>query len=96
MNIVSIQKQQARKQHRCNSCLSVIEKGETYVATFITDGGDAWKWRDHIICDKIAAIRIPYFNAWGDEVTDGWLNDDMQAAGFTDKNEYLRYLEDIP
>jgi hypothetical protein len=96
MNIVSKKNQQARKKHKCNSCLTVIEIGETYVATFITDGGDAWKWRDHIICDKIGAIRIPYFNEWDDEVADGWLNDDMQDAGFTDKNEYLKYLEAQP
>lgn len=96
MNIISVQKRQAQKRHICNSCLSVIEVGETYVATSYADGGDIWTRKDHIICDKIAAIRIPYFSKWGDVITDGWLNDDMQDAGFQDKNEYLRHLENHP
>lgn len=96
MNILSVQKRQARKQYRCNSCRNVIEKGETYVATSFVDNRDIWTWRDHIICDKIAAIRIPYFSKWGDVVTDGWLNDDMDGAGFQDKDEYLKHLENNP
>jgi hypothetical protein len=93
MTIVSTNQQRARKQHMCCSCQELIVKGESYTATFITDGGDAWTWKEHVVCHKIGSIRIRELDDWGDGVSQGWLNDDMQDAGYTDKNEYLKHLE---
>lgn len=53
MYSVSVKNPKARKQHRCDLCCGIIEKGEVYESQFNKDGGDVWTWKGHLKCQKL-------------------------------------------
>ena len=47
----------SRKKHRCDLCGFRIEKGDSYLSSFIVEDGDSWMFKTHIkcheLCDKL-------------------------------------------
>ena len=67
----------ARKEHCCNYCGGLIDKGEEYGNSFVVDEGVGWTWKSHIHCNEL--IDLMEMNHWGDGVTHSefcdWLDD---------------------
>ena len=53
MDVIRSKKQKARKNHSCDLCNKIIEKGTTYHYSFIVDGGDSWEFKCHLGCEYI-------------------------------------------
>jgi len=53
MDTLSDETRKARKQHRCNWCGNIIQKGEKYRHSVYVDGGDMWSFKAHLKCDQI-------------------------------------------
>jgi hypothetical protein len=60
--LISVSTQKARKNHRCNLCNRVIEKGETYRRQFIKDSGDTYSFKEHDKCGEIANYLWAYID----------------------------------
>lgn len=43
----------ARKQHRCDYCGAIIEKGEKYYYSFCKYAGEVYEWKSHLECKYI-------------------------------------------
>lgn len=54
METISTSTPKARKQHRCNFCEGVIEKGEAHDQQTNKHDGVVYQWRAHFRCSKIA------------------------------------------
>lgn len=54
----------ARKQHRCEMCLRIIEPGERYLRGSGMDGSSAWTWKE---CAHCEAMRIIWDISDGEE-----------------------------
>lgn len=52
----------AIKDHRCNFCCEVIEKGTTYLRSTHSHDGDIYSWKTHEPCAKIAEKLKMYDN----------------------------------
>ncbi len=50
----------ARKQHRCDYCGGIIEKGETYDWSKHVYDGDLYEWKTHQKCQFLAAELWDY------------------------------------
>jgi len=60
-------KTKANKQHQCNYCLGVIEKGESYErSVHIYD--DLYTWKSHLKCSDIAS-KLKMFDYADEGVT---------------------------
>lgn len=44
----------ARKDHRCDFCGGVIQKGEKYERQSIANDGSVYTWKSHKVCNDIA------------------------------------------
>lgn len=66
-------KRKARKEHKCNYCRLVIEKGDEYNDCVLKEDGEIYKWKSHRLCDSI----VDYFrhNGYMD-------NDELTSAEF--------------
>lgn len=53
METLTDETRKARKQHRCNWCGNIIQKGEKYRHSVNVDGGDMWSFKAHLKCDQI-------------------------------------------
>lgn len=54
MKTISNAKHKARKDHKCNWCNCVIEKGTIYTRQFLINNGETYEWKNHIHCEEIA------------------------------------------
>ncbi len=62
----------ARKNHRCNFCCGVIERGTTYHKSTMKDD-TPYVWKNHISCGELAEKMNMY-----KECYDGVTTDDFQ------------------
>jgi hypothetical protein len=61
MEIISVTKPKARKEHICNWCSCKIEKGSIYTNSFCVHDGETYTWKNHIHCEEIAN-KLKMFN----------------------------------
>lgn len=54
MEIISQETRKAHKEHQCDWCYGVIEKGETYDHASCKQDGDVYTWKNHKRCMEIA------------------------------------------
>lgn len=84
--IISIQQPKANKQHRCNYCLGIIEKGETYEKTFLIQD-DCYTWKSHLKCQEIAS-KLKMFDNEDYGVTDEIFIENIKFEYITIMEEY--------
>lgn len=89
MDILSNRKSKARKDHRCDFCHSMIEKGEVYDRQVVKDQ-QLYTWKTHLDCTQIAHKLNMYQNA-ADAGYDG-VNDDFFMEEINE--EYRRLFDD--
>ncbi|MGN1217925.1 MAG: hypothetical protein ACI4TD_08110 [Phocaeicola sp.] len=80
----------ARKQHKCNFCGGVIEKGEMYDNTTFVFDSSAYTWKSHLHCLNIAS----YIDDYSDEgITEDdfatWINE------YVYENHFDEEIDDI-
>ena len=68
----------ANKDHACNFCGLKINKGENYHTSFNVDGGEAYTWKSHKDCQRLADI---------------FLEDDNNGEGLTQDDFYTHVFE---
>lgn len=66
--LVSQTHQAARKDHRCDDCGQVIERGELYYRSAVAGEGRVWTWREHDECSLDASEMLS--KNWFDD--DDW------------------------
>lgn len=54
MTFCSSRTRTARKHHRCQNCWGRIAPGTQYEIVFVAEGGDAWSYKTHIDCSRLA------------------------------------------
>lgn len=78
----------ARKEHICNYCYGVINKGEIYRDTILIDGGEIYVWKEHLHCQDVASDLW----VWIDPNDYGMTEEDYQEGC----REYIRcFIPDI-
>ena len=66
----------ARKQHKCNFCGGIIEKGEKYDNATLEFDGTVYTWKSHLHCLNIASEYD--FDTWiKDYVHDNHYDDEI-------------------
>lgn len=68
MQILSIEKQKARKQHKCDFCGLIIKIGEVYELQRNISGGTLYLWKSHLSCTEIAS-KLDMFDNCDEGVT---------------------------
>ena len=65
----------ARKNHKCDWCEKVIQKGEQYEYQKFVYDGDMCDWKAHLACSRVASAIYDYVDPdegmTGDEFADG-------------------------
>lgn len=69
----------ARKNHICDVCNNVIEKGTIYKYHFIVDGGDHWEWRECKDCNMVIEFLLSQHYLDNGEID----NDDVEYAVYS-------------
>jgi hypothetical protein len=82
MKIISQNKRTAIKEHRCDYCAGVINKGDIYQSSFIRFDG-VYQWKNHIDCQRIAD-KLRLF----DDCDEGLSEDDFKES-IKDRYDYL-------
>lgn len=55
METISTKKVKAKKDHKCNLCDGVIEKGSSYRYQFNKQDSDVYAFKSHLSCEEIAS-----------------------------------------
>lgn len=76
----------ARKQHKCNFCGGIIEKGEMYDNATLEFDGTVYTWKSHLHCLNIASEIDDYY---GEGITEDdfatWINEYVHDNHFDDE-----------
>lgn len=73
VEVISISRPMAKKEHVCDLCLLTIEKGKKYEKSFQKHDG-VFTWKNHIHCNELAnRMRM-----W-DWVDEGLTSDDFET-----------------
>ena len=90
LEVLGSNQQRAKKQHRCDHCLTTIEEGEEYHRHFIKDGGETWTWKSHLDCRDLA-MRMHHDQDLcydeGIDLSDEWSNE---------RENFLSYRDEFP
>jgi hypothetical protein len=65
----------ANKDHKCNFCCQIIDKGGNYLKSTHVCDGHLYEWKSHIYCSKIASKLRMY-----DDVDDGVTDEHFQET----------------
>ena len=60
VDIIEQRTRKARKQHSCDYCGSIIEKGEEYSCQKNIFDGTFYEWRTHLACSRVASAIWDY------------------------------------
>lgn len=72
IDVINSKKPIARKQHRCNFCRGIIEKGEKYHNDTIVFDGSIYTWKSHLHCMSLSSEMYDY------QTDEGLSEDDFQ------------------
>ena len=61
----------AKKQHKCNFCHGIIERGEIYTHQTNKLDGELYTWKSHLSCDRIT-VELKMDEYADEGVTDEW------------------------
>ncbi len=99
MEILSISKHIAKKEHKCNFCHGIIKIGEKYGYQALKDGGIFYTWKSHLKCDAIAS-ELNMYDSCDDGLTDGdfceYINEEfykLQGEDNLKKDKFSERLE---
>lgn len=67
----------ARKQHKCDWCERVIEKGEEHERQKFKYDGELCEWHSHLACSRVASAIWDYADP--DDGMDSWMFDEVCA-----------------
>ncbi|MDB0600304.1 hypothetical protein PL373_13270 [Tenacibaculum maritimum] len=65
----------ARKEHQCNFCGGIIEKGEVYQSQTNVYEGDIYTWKSHTTCQQIVRELNMFEEADDNGVCDGMFSE---------------------
>lgn len=91
MVILSTEIRKARKNHKCNFCGCVIEKGTEYHATGIVGDGHVYTWKSHFRCDELCN-KLKMYDHCDEGVTENDFAEYVNDEYFT----IIEGLEDQP
>lgn len=79
----------ARKQHRCDFCAGIIEKGEKYDHSTYSSNGSVYTWKSHLHCLALTSEM--------DCNEDGISSDDFEewVHEYVHDNHYDNELDDV-